>query len=52
MEATYGIKVLPEDDPFIELAEAGQEAVSKCAIGFYLVEVFPLRASSHSCWIR
>ncbi|PIL25709.1 cytochrome P450 [Ganoderma sinense ZZ0214-1] len=42
MEATYGIKVLPEDDPFIELAEAGQEAVSKCAIGFYFVEIFPL----------
>ena len=43
MEATYGIKVLPEDDPFIELAEAGQEAVSKCVLGFYLVEIFPLR---------
>ena len=43
MEATYGIKVLPEDDPFIELAEAGQQAMSKCAIGFYLVEIFPLR---------
>ncbi|KAI1785253.1 cytochrome P450 [Ganoderma leucocontextum] len=42
MEATYSIKVLPEDDPFIELTEAGQEAFSKCAIGFYLVEIFPL----------
>ena len=52
MEATYGIKVLPEDDPFIELAEAGQEAVSKCAIGFYLVEVFPLRTCSRPFRMR
>ena len=44
MEVTYGIRVLPEHDPFIELAEAGQEAVSKCAVGFYLVELLPMRA--------
>ncbi|TBU22643.1 cytochrome P450 [Dichomitus squalens] len=42
MKVTYGIRVFLEDDPFIKLAETGQEAVSKCAIGFYLVELFPI----------
>ncbi len=43
MEVTYGIKVLPEHDPFIELAEAGQECVGRCATaGVYLVELLPM----------
>ncbi|RDX49720.1 cytochrome P450 [Lentinus brumalis] len=43
MEVTYGIKVLPEHDPFIELAEAGQECVGQCATaGVYLVELLPM----------
>ncbi|KAI1785432.1 cytochrome P450 [Ganoderma leucocontextum] len=50
MQVTYGIKVLPEHDPFIELAEAGQEAVSKCAIGFPLVDFFPLLRYIPACF--
>ena len=47
MEVTYGIKVLPEHDPFIELAEAGQECVGRCATGgLYLVELLPICTSS------
>ncbi|KAM5540993.1 hypothetical protein V8D89_005304 [Ganoderma adspersum] len=42
MQVTYGIKVLPEHDPFIGLAEASNEAVSTCALSFYLVDSFPL----------
>ncbi|RPD77315.1 cytochrome P450 [Lentinus tigrinus ALCF2SS1-7] len=43
MEVTYGINVLPEHDPFIELAEAGQECVGRCATaGVYLVELLPI----------
>ncbi|TBU52418.1 cytochrome P450 [Dichomitus squalens] len=42
MKVTYGIRVFLEDDPFIKLAETGQEAVSKCPIGFCLVELFPI----------
>ena len=45
MQVTYGIKVLPEDYPFIGLAEAGLEAMQMCAVDFYLVDTFPLRAS-------
>ena len=45
MQVVYGIDVLPEHDPFIELAEVALEAFSECAIDFHLVEVLPLRAS-------
>ncbi|KAI0354173.1 cytochrome P450 [Trametes cingulata] len=41
MEIVYDIKVLPEHDPFIELAEAGQECVGRSATGLYLVEILP-----------
>ena len=44
MQVTYGIKVLPEHDHFIGLAETGNQAVSTCALRFYLVDSFPLRA--------
>ncbi|KAI0673216.1 cytochrome P450 [Trametes maxima] len=42
MEVVYDIEVLPENDPFIKLAEAGQECVSQSTTGgLYLVEVMP-----------
>ncbi|KAI0793833.1 cytochrome P450 [Fomes fomentarius] len=43
MDVIYGIKVLPEHDPFIELAEAGQECLRECAVaGLYLVDIAPI----------
>ena len=45
MEIVYDIKVLPEHDPFIELAEAGQECVGRSTTGgLYLVELLPFCA--------
>ncbi|KAI0659510.1 cytochrome P450 [Cubamyces menziesii] len=42
MEIVYDIKVLPEHDPFIVLAEAGQECVGRSTTGgLYLVELLP-----------
>ena len=43
MEITYDIKVQPEHDPFIELAEAAQECVGRAASGTYLVNMLPFR---------
>lgn len=46
LDVTYGIKVLPEHDPFIELAEAGQECIGECAVaGLHLVDIAPIRTS-------
>ena len=44
LQITYGIKALPDRDPFIEFTEAGQEAFHECVINPFLVDVFPLRA--------
>ncbi|KAI0369518.1 cytochrome P450 [Pilatotrama ljubarskyi] len=42
MEIVYDIKVLPEHDPFIELAEAAQECIGRSTTGgHYLVEILP-----------
>ncbi|KAI8996287.1 cytochrome P450 [Trametes punicea] len=42
MDIVYDIKVLPERDPFIELAEAGQECIGRSTTGgVYLVEILP-----------
>ncbi|KAI0772489.1 cytochrome P450 [Trametes elegans] len=42
MKIVYDIKVLPEHDPFITLAEAGEECVGRSTTGgLYLVEVLP-----------
>ncbi|KAL7278775.1 hypothetical protein ACG7TL_007784 [Trametes sanguinea] len=47
MELVYDIAVLPEHDPFIRLAEAGQECIGRSTTGgVYLVEILPFRESS------
>ena len=43
MEIAYDIKVLPENDPFIILAEAAQQCVSRGVSGTYLVDLLPIR---------
>ncbi|OSD00712.1 cytochrome P450 [Trametes coccinea BRFM310] len=46
MEVVYDIEVLPEDDPFIRLAEAGQECIGRSTTGgVYLVEMLPFLKS-------
>ncbi|KAJ7448628.1 cytochrome P450 [Mycena galericulata] len=43
MAVTYGIDVLPADDPYIALAEKGMEVISKCgAPGKFLVDLIPI----------
>ncbi|CDO68067.1 hypothetical protein BN946_scf184347.g4 [Trametes cinnabarina] len=42
MKIAYDINVLPEDDPFVKLAEAGQQCIGRCTTGgVYLVEILP-----------
>jgi len=44
MEVVYGIKVLPHDDPYIQIAEEMLNAVSEAAKpGAFLVDTFPIR---------
>lgn len=46
MDIGYGIDVLPENDPYIELAEKGVEGITMAAIpGRFLVDFFPIRES-------
>lgn len=43
MDITYGIEVLPENDPYIELAVAAMDGINTAGIpGAFLVDVFPL----------
>lgn len=43
MDITYGIEVLPENDPYIQTAEAALEAVHRASTpGAFLVDMFPL----------
>ncbi|KAH9945402.1 cytochrome P450, partial [Epithele typhae] len=42
MQIVYAIDVLPENDPFIKLAEAAQECISRAVAGTYLVDLMPL----------
>ena len=43
LQITYGIKALPERDPFIALTEAGQGAFNRGAISPFLMDMLPLR---------
>lgn len=43
MDIGYGIDVLPENDPYIEIAEQGIESVTESAIpGHFLVDLIPI----------
>lgn len=43
MDITYGIEILPEDDPYVQTAEAVLEGVQIASTpGAFLVEAFPL----------
>lgn len=43
MDITYGIEILPENDPYVQTAEAALEGVQIASTpGAFLVEVFPL----------
>ncbi|KJA15616.1 hypothetical protein HYPSUDRAFT_99621, partial [Hypholoma sublateritium FD-334 SS-4] len=43
LSVAYGIRILPECDPYIGLSEAGLEAIIKSATwGSYIVDFFPI----------
>lgn len=43
LSVAYGIRILPESDPYIALSEAGLEAIIKSATwGSYAVDLFPI----------
>lgn len=43
MDITYGIEVLAENDPYVEMAEAALDSVNRASTpGAYMVDVFPL----------
>lgn len=43
MDITYGIEVLAENDPYVEMAEAALDSVNRAATpGAYMVDIFPL----------
>lgn len=44
MNITYGLDVLPENDPHIAIAEASLEGTTAAAVpGAFLVDFFPVR---------
>lgn len=45
MDVTYGIKVFPENDPYIQTAEKAMSCLTEAAIpGSFLVDFLPIRA--------
>lgn len=44
MDVTYGIKILPENDPYIKTAEEAMSRLSEAVIpGSFLVDFLPMR---------
>lgn len=44
MDVVYGIRILPKDDPYVEIVEKGARSIGEALVpGAFLVDYFPIR---------